>query len=240
MRGLIPAHAGKTPGRAGASRRSGAHPRSRGENLFVASLGADRRGSSPLTRGKLGKPDGAGIFGGLIPAHAGKTCSIIKAKVAAWAHPRSRGENQDENIINLSKQGSSPLTRGKLARAERRRGGERLIPAHAGKTEATALVSEANTAHPRSRGENGAACAVAAGLGGSSPLTRGKPCAGVSGFAGWGLIPAHAGKTSRYCELCIIAPAHPRSRGENFSRPKVTPLLPGSSPLTRGKPAGRD
>ena len=151
---LIPAHAGKTPGRAGASRRSGAHPRSRGENLFVASLGADRRGSSPLTRGKLGKPDGAGIFGGLIPAHAGKTCSIIKAKVAAWAHPRSRGENQDENIINLSKQGSSPLTRGKLARAERRRGGERLIPAHAGKTEATALVSEANTAHPRSRGEN--------------------------------------------------------------------------------------
>ena len=53
---------------------------------------------------------------------------------ARTAHPRSRGENQDENIVNLSKQGSSPLTRGKptwqlfLAQASG------LIPAHAGKT----------------------------------------------------------------------------------------------------------
>ena len=53
VRGLIPAHAGKTSlgGRRGAG--AGAHPRSRGENLFLMPASAARSGSSPLTRGKL-------------------------------------------------------------------------------------------------------------------------------------------------------------------------------------------
>ena len=52
-RGLIPAHAGKTwppPSQSGTCR---AHPRSRGENLFLMPASAARSGSSPLTRGKL-------------------------------------------------------------------------------------------------------------------------------------------------------------------------------------------
>ena len=73
---------------------------------------------------------------------------------------------------------------------------------------------------------------------GSSPLTRGKRLLiGVQEQLG-GLIPAHAGKTSSSTSSACPARAHPRSRGENFSRPKVTPLLPGSSPLTRGKRFG--
>ena len=50
------------------------------------------------------------------------------------AHPRVGGENQDENIINLSKQGSSPRGRGKPIAPHVDMTTPRLIPAWAGKT----------------------------------------------------------------------------------------------------------
>ena len=111
--GLIPAHAGKTPVSMCVSIHSRAHPRSRGENRKGLSNRRDQEGSSPLTRGKPGRAQSLAIHPGLIPAHAGKTSSAHLWPASKPAHPRSRGENQDENIINLSRQGSSPLTRGK-------------------------------------------------------------------------------------------------------------------------------
>ena len=53
IRGLIPAHAGKTPILTGSQRSTKAHPRSRGENGGVGGGNAVVAGSSPLTRGKL-------------------------------------------------------------------------------------------------------------------------------------------------------------------------------------------
>ena len=109
-------------------------PRSQGENKQLLVAAASQRGSSPLTRGKRDRLRELRLELGLIPAHAGKTRLGTAFVSRAAAHPRSRGENQDENIVNLSKQGSSPLTRGKpRARsvAGRRRG---RIPTHAGKT----------------------------------------------------------------------------------------------------------
>ena len=50
--GLIPAHAGKTSSSRRTGRESGAHPRSRGENVPFGVGVASRTGSSPLTRGK--------------------------------------------------------------------------------------------------------------------------------------------------------------------------------------------
>ena len=70
---LIPAHAGKTQEFNQAILDLGAHPRSRGENWKLTWRQPPRRGSSPLTRGKLA---GTAIHEervGLIPAHAGKT-----------------------------------------------------------------------------------------------------------------------------------------------------------------------
>ena len=92
---------------------------------------------------------------------------------------------------------------------------EGLIPAHAGKT-FTALEKIAFTpAHPRSRGENRMGAQVRFNQGGSSPLTRGKPC---------------------FCLLFEVrGAAHPRSRGENRSVPVMRAPIAGSSPLTRGK-----
>ena len=71
--GLIPAHAGKTGVERGPSHQKKAHPRSRGENLWMHLTSRRPRGSSPLTRGKHFESDPDGSQMGLIPAHAGKT-----------------------------------------------------------------------------------------------------------------------------------------------------------------------
>ena len=70
---------------------------------------------------------------------------------------------------------------------------------------------------------------------GSSPLTRGKHTAVASERPQLRLIPAHAGKTPMVAARPILAPAHPRSRGENTLSPYRGAKLSGSSPLTRGK-----
>ena len=133
--GLIPAHAGKTPGRPRRPTLGAAHPRSRGENFGPSFEGCSRTGSSPLTRGKR-----SGQWPGLsaprlIPAHAGKTWR----RQACWrpvpAHPRSRGENLRAQDRPAYHRGSSPLTRGKPTEVSRQLSPARLIPAHAGKTQ---------------------------------------------------------------------------------------------------------
>ena len=93
VRGLIPAHAGKTCEPPSALATARAHPRSRGENrVTFLCLGAVW-GSSPLTRGKPAAGPVPSTRVGLIPAHAGKTSSLALCVVVATAHPRSRGEN---------------------------------------------------------------------------------------------------------------------------------------------------
>ena len=112
---LIPAHAGKTGCVVGDSR--------------------EHEGSSPLTRGKRGPREQAQHGRGLIPAHAGKTAVLRALKPGRGAHPRSRGENPDGGKYTAGRSGSSPLTRGKRSKEQNQRQRERLIPAHAGKTE---------------------------------------------------------------------------------------------------------
>ena len=152
------------------------------------------------------------------------------------AHPRSRGENLIGAVRTLVVTGSSPLTRGKLDRGGTDLGGDRLIPAHAGKTRSGADRWSAYRAHPRSRGENPPRMSEVDTPAGSSPLTRGKRVARVVDLVDPGLIPAHAGKTRCSGRRRPVRGAHPRSRGENSD--SMSPVLDvgGSSPLTRGKP----
>ncbi len=233
--GLIPAHAGKTSwGRVRPDPRR-AHPRSRGENMRLRSSDPEGRGSSPLTRGKPATYQVTAKLGGLIPAHAGKTPCRGEQRHERGAHPRSRGENVHAPTSAPSGYGSSPLTRGKHIPPGRSIGGLGLIPAHAGKTRGGLGSYARSWAHPRSRGENTSVKPRSRIAWGSSPLTRGKLCPRAGRQDVRGLIPAHAGKTHQGGSGSRSPAAHPRSRGENFSRPKVTPRLPGSSPLTRGK-----
>ena len=72
-RRLIPAHAGKTLCLTLTAWTIRAHPRSRGENVFLEIPGKGTFGSSPLTRGKPRREVKDCEPAGLIPAHAGKT-----------------------------------------------------------------------------------------------------------------------------------------------------------------------
>ena len=154
---------------------------------------------------------------------------------AGQAHPRSRGENAGVPEYVVQRDGSSPLTRGKLWPVPEGSTPAGLIPAHAGKTRSSPWSPSPSTAHPRSRGENASTADRRSHIDGSSPLTRGKlglsPEAGEdlgsspltrgkratrpSYSHGARLIPAHAGKTERVCAA--------QAGGG------------GSSPLTRGK-----
>ena len=174
IHGLIPAHAGKTPLTASLSISRPAHPRSRGENSYAATIAAMFAGSSPLTRGKPPDLKTASIAPGLIPAHAGKTYLQRLQRSETGAHPRSRGENTSRTTPMDRRWGSSPLTRGKPRRLAPWLGCPRLIPAHAGKTPPKRLTRTSSPAHPRSRGENVLAAPMIVLIWGSSPLTRGK------------------------------------------------------------------
>ena len=193
-----------------------AHPRSRGENRTVTLYARGDLGSSPLTRGKPFKGSRRRSERGLIPAHAGKTATRPRPRSSRTAHPRSRGENAGGERRMSSLAGSSPLTRGKLEDCVRILDGERLIPAHAGKTSTLQTRRQKCRAHPRSRGENKVRDYDGHRPRGSSPLTRGKRHH-VSGHPRQGgLIPAHAGKTRCLSRLTKCLRAHPRSRGENW------------------------
>ena len=135
----------------------------------------------------------------------------------------------------LSASGSSPLTRGKRSEVNCGFLSERLIPAHAGKTTWVTLRCWRDLAHPRSRGENKLIWSPLSPQRGSSPLTRGKRLREQAQQARHGLIPAHAGKTTRGPSVPTGRPAHPRSRGENSPQKRRSPGWAGSSPLTRGK-----
>ena len=173
------------------------------------------RGSSPLTRGKRVLGEGDSLSDGLIPAHAGKTCSRRPLETIRGAHPRSRGENAGQIIEAFVGAGSSPLTRGKLALEALDNAGLGLIPAHAGKTCSWSCPRARSRAHPRSRGENPDAPGIASANWGSSPLTRGKHnCESSFHYLGR-LIPAHAGKTGSAGLRWNTDRAHPRSRGKN-------------------------
>ena len=181
-------------------------------NCFSASASA---GSSPLTRGKRQRHRGRHQGNGLIPAHAGKTTGRGLRAQQGRAHPRSRGENTANGQTWGLGVGSSPLTRGKPAGRAAGQAVAGLIPAHAGKTSSQRRSPTMRRAHPRSRGENQIQVLKAHMGDGSSPLTRGKLIADRITGKTIGLIPAHAGKTSRTPRCVRMSRAHPRSRGEN-------------------------
>ena len=130
------------------------------------------------------------------------------------AHPRLRGEHGIGRTIRVTGRGSSPLTRGARKVDVAETGGDGLIPAYAGSTQA---VDRRVNVHR-----------------GSSPLTRGAPCHARRGRGCQGLIPAYAGSTRWRIPGGWLRRAHPRLRGEHSWAALSWWAARGSSPLTRG------
>ena len=150
----IPAHAGKTVPRHNPNHPHTEHPRARGENGFVTVGFGGFDGTSPRTRGK---PLWLGFCFNLmrnIPAHAGKTSTVMRLGFVKREHPRARGENGQKDTERTPSCGTSPRTRGKHIEKGTGAWGTGNIPAHAGKTHGVPAPCGDVWEHPRARGEN--------------------------------------------------------------------------------------
>ena len=214
--GNIPAHAGKTASWTRPVPAMGEHPRARGENSWVSWWMFSAMGTSPRTRGKQPRQLQQQPEHRNIPAHAGKTITIVVVVVSGGEHPRARGENPNAERKLFVQEGTSPRTRGKPHRHRRRQRRLRNIPAHAGKTASLRALPCLMTEHPRARGENPDGSQWGYSAEGTSPRTRGKHV--VVGYQTTAArnIPAHAGKTKYRFWVFRRAAEHPRARGENF------------------------
>ncbi len=192
---LIPAHAGNTALESEAPMDGSAHPRPRGEHLYLPAELKPFPGSSPPTRGTQRMNQEFDHAGRLIPAHAGNTTRRPGPRRRSPAHPRPRGEHGTATSFPSTRIGSSPPTRGTRSCAPESSPGCRLIPAHAGNTVADLGRPRRAPAHPRPRGEHRSAPCPAAATSGSSPPTRGTRGTQRPRCSGGGLIPAHAGNT---------------------------------------------
>ena len=214
-----------------------AHPRVCGENFFTQLIDTRKNGSSPRVRGKPWPPGVVINLSRLIPACAGKTAFQDYLPCTGPAHPRVCGENCGQSLRLRTRGGSSPRVRGKRWFRNSGQPSGRLIPACAGKTTHDRHDHPRTGAHPRVCGENSICSCPVIPANGSSPRVRGKRTSGPR-RRGWrGLIPACAGKTLRARNSCRPFRAHPRVCGENLCDGATYPVVQGSSPRVRGKPA---
>ena len=130
--------------------------------------------------------------------------------------------------------GSSPHTRGALARLRTSRLGRRIIPAYAGSTPTADPTPWRSSDHPRIRGEH-ISCGSAPGRKfGSSPHTRGARPPPRRSVRIAGIIPAYAGSTILRRTATTMHRDHPRIRGEHGMGGRSIVTRSGSSPHTRG------
>jgi len=111
----IPAHAGETWWSWAEVVIFEVNPRSCGGNCDCLEFCCGAIGQSPLMRGKQHGPRGwqAGLRS--IPAHAGETPAHKSIRSILMVNPRSCGGNLSREFAQLSREGQSPLMRGKPA-----------------------------------------------------------------------------------------------------------------------------
>ena len=91
----------------------------------------------------------------------------------------------------------------------------RITPAHAGKTEGSAIHPGTGRDHPRACGENHQAYRTGWIQPGSPPRMRGKHNPIKQAQKKIRITPAHAGKTGTCCRYRTAKQDHPRACGEN-------------------------
>ena len=215
---IIPAYAGSTRRCRWLSCPGRDHPRIRGEHNQEDPHPRRSRGSSPHTRGAPTSSHWPVTLSRIIPAYAGSTAPLVAGPLAPM--------------------GSSPHTRGARGAEGVDRAVGRIIPAYAGSTGSTAVSGSATWDHPRIRGEHSHPTSKGLSSQGSSPHTRGAPSTCRFWRRRSRIIPAYAGSTGSTCSAGRWLADHPRIRGEHSGLVGGRAARWGSSPHTRGAPAG--
>ena len=151
--GITPAHAGKRSVGAGSTGSTGDHPRPCGEKQRRGIARVGGRGSPPPMRGKGILLALASPIGGITPAHAGKSHSLLYPLAHPRDHPRPCGEKQVCYDVSVSHVGSPPPMRGKERLSRPIVISTGITPAHAGKRPRGGRASSARQDHPRPCGE---------------------------------------------------------------------------------------
>ena len=154
IRGIIPADAGSTTCRHSHRQPEQDHPRGCGEHLRTYSMSIGWWGSSPRMRGAPYRDTLTTLRERIIPADAGSTPAYHLADGLNQDHPRGCGEHVLRDSIKTGAQGSSPRMRGAPATSPNLLQELGIIPADAGSTWSTLLMSSPLKDHPRGCGEH--------------------------------------------------------------------------------------
>ena len=113
--------------------------------------------------------------------------------------------------------------------------GQRITPAHAGKSCGCGRIPQGRADHPRACGEKTPVRFYENGVPGSPPRMRGKGVKARYERVAVGITPAHAGKSQFPGPSPALPRDHPRVCGEKYFRPRWLPCTVGSPPRMRGK-----
>ena len=192
--GSIPACAGKPREEQVGHLRAGVHPRVCGEARTPRRRTSESPGPSPRVRGSRGHHPRPEDHRGSIPACAGKPETLSPRAIAARVHPRVCGEAARPLPLPSSAHGPSPRVRGSPARGGGAARCVGSIPACAGKPRWRRCGSSPTWVHPRVCGEAEHYAVDRWAAAGPSPRVRGSHTGITLPAAGFGSIPACAGK----------------------------------------------
>ena len=114
-------------------------------------------------------------------------------------------------------------------------GGDRITPAHAGKSVCGSVIISSTPDHPRPCGEKSYMVRTSWATSGSPPPMRGKGFRHKCIHPPAGITPAHAGKRCCYLAMLRVRWDHPRPCGEKFDLRHRYAASTGSPPPMRGK-----
>ena len=130
--------------------------------------------------------------------------------------------------------GSPPLARGTVIFSPRHSNGAGITPACAGNSITLSWSYPPSRDHPRLRGEQARAVALATQSLGSPPLARGTAKSSIARWYDAGITPACAGNRALQETDAGLEEDHPRLRGEQCFVPHLPACTQGSPPLARG------
>ena len=233
--GITPAHAGKSSRTARKHHTAGDHPRACGEKTAAHRRWNLSSGSPPRMRGKVNFERFTFNTSGITPAHAGKRGRIRRGWCRWRDHPRACGEKASSTSWSIFSQGSPPRMRGKAPVQIRKFYRVGITPAHAGKSPENLTGGDLDRDHPRACGEKLIKSLSMGWSMGSPPRMRGKVNPAVRTVDGFGITPAHAGKSQCSAGCSGSTGDHPRACGEKGISMGVGEQTLGSPPRMRGK-----